>query len=348
MSAGVALAERGLVPTPLVRRAIRALCARRLTEVKAAGSRERFLARVAASRIAEVPHLANAQHYEVPSDFFALVLGRNLKYSSALWPEGVRTLDEAEDAMLALTAERAELEDGQDVLELGCGWGSLSTFMARRYPASRITAVSNSRTQRAFIESRGLPNLEVRTADMNAFDPGRRFDRIVSVEMFEHMRDWRRLLERAARWLREDGRLFVHVFCHASHAYTFEAEGHDDWMGRHFFSGGIMPSHGLLADAAPESLRLEADWWIDGTHYQRTAAAWRENLEARRGEALRVLRVHYGSDASVWYHRWRLFFLACEELFGYRDGREWGVGHYRLRRIAAPSRPAREGQEVFA
>ena len=335
MSAGVALAERGLVPTPLVRRAIRALCAERLREVQADGGAERFFARVAGSRIAEATDRANAQHYEVPSEFFALVLGRNMKYSSAIWPDGVRTLDEAEESMLALTGERAALEDGQDVLELGCGWGSLSTYVARRHPASRIMAVSNSRTQRAFIESRGLHNLEVRTADMNAFDPGRRFDRIVSVEMFEHMRDWRRLLERAAGWLREDGRLFIHVFCHASHAYTFETEGNDDWMGRHFFTGGIMPSHGLLAEAAPESLRVEADWWIDGTHYQRTAAAWRENLEARRGEVERVLRSHYGADASVWYHRWRLFFLACEELFGYRGGREWGVGHYRLRRTAA-------------
>lgn len=337
MSIGMALAERGLVPTPLVRRAIRALCAQRLREVRAGGGLEQFLEQLAGSRIAEVPHLANAQHYEVPSEFFALVLGRNRKYSSAVWPAGVRSLDDAEDAMLALTCERAGIEDGQDILELGCGWGSLSLYMARRYPASRITAVSNSATQRALLESLGVRNLEVRTADMNAFDPGRTFDRIVSVEMFEHMRDWRRLLERVAGWLREDGRLFIHVFCHASHAYTFEAEGDDNWMGRHFFSGGIMPSHGLVADVAPDDLQLEADWWLDGTHYQRTAAVWRENLEARRGDVTRVLREHYGDDAAIWYHRWRLFFLACEELFGYDGGREWGVGHYRLRRVAAPA-----------
>ncbi len=268
-----------------------------------AGGLERFLEQVGGSRIAEVPHLANVQHYEVPSDFFALVLGRHRKYSGAVWPAGVRTLDDAEDAMLALTCERAGLEDGQDILELGCGWGSLSLYMARRYPASRITAVSNSRTQRAYLESLGVPNLEVRTADMNGFDPGQQFDRIVSVEMFEHMRDWRRLLDRVSGWLREDGRLFIHVFCHASHAYAIEAEGDDNWMGRHFFSGGIMPSHGLLADVAPSDLQLEADWWLDGTHYQRTAAAWRENLEARRGDVLRVLRTHYGDRANVWYHR---------------------------------------------
>jgi cyclopropane-fatty-acyl-phospholipid synthase len=238
--------------------------------------------------------------------------------------------------MLALTCERAALEDGQEILELGCGWGSLSLFVARRYPASRITAVSNSRTQRAFIESFGLPNLEVRTADMNEFDPGRRFDRVVSVEMFEHMRDWHRLLGRVALWLHQGGRLFVHVFCHVSHPYTFETAGDDNWLGRHFFSGGIMPSRGLLAEVAPAALRMESEDWLDGTHYQRTATAWRGNLETRRDEVMRVLRAHYGAGASVWYQRWRLFFLACEELFGYAGGREWGVGHYRLRRAGAP------------
>jgi cyclopropane-fatty-acyl-phospholipid synthase len=338
MSIGVALAERGLAPTPVVRRAIRRLCAQRLRAAEAAGSPGQFFARLAGSAIAEVPDLANAQHYEVPSEFFALVLGRNRKYSSAIWPAHMRTLDDAEDAMLKLTCERAGLADGQQILELGCGWGSLSLYMARRYPASRIVAVSNSATQRAFLESRGARNLEVRTADMNDFDPGRQFDRIVSVEMFEHMRDWPRLLERSSRWLRADGRLFIHVFCHATHPYTFERQGDDNWMGRHFFSGGIMPSRGLLAEAAPPGLTLEAEWWLDGTHYRRTAAAWRENLEARRGEVLRVLRAHYGAaEASVWYHRWRLFFLACEELFGFDGGRQWGVGHYRLRPAGAAS-----------
>jgi cyclopropane-fatty-acyl-phospholipid synthase len=341
MSVGTELAERGLVPTPLVRRAIRRLCAQRLREAEAVGARDRFLARIARSRIAEVPDLANAQHYEVASDFFGLVLGRRRKYSSALWPAGVDTLDDAEEAMLALTAERARLGDGQDILELGCGWGSLSLYLTQRYPASRITAVSNSASQREFLLSHRVPNLEVCRADMNEFDPGRRFDRIVSVEMFEHMRDWPRLLERVSRWLRDNGRIFVHVFCHASHAYTFEGEGDDNWMGRHFFSGGIMPGYGLLAEVAPASLRVEADWWIDGTHYRRTAAAWRENMESRRDEAMRVLRRHYGAGASVWYRRWRLFFLACEELFGYDGGREWGVGHYRLR-------PAGSGAESTA
>ena len=332
MGVGMELAERGLVPRFLERWAIRALCARRLSDVTRAGGVEAFLERLEGSRIAEVPELANTQHYEVPSGFFGLVLGRQRKYSSAYWPVGVSTLHAEEEAMLEMTCRRAALRDGQEILELGCGWGSLSLSMARRYPAARITAVSNSTSQRAFIESHGLPNLRVLTADMNDFHPGGEFDRIVSVEMFEHMRDWRRLLERVAGWLRADGRLFLHVFCHRTHAYTFEGEGDANWMGRHFFSGGIMPSHDLVRRTAPDALTVEEDWWLDGRHYQRTAAAWGRNLEARRGEVLHVLRGHYGDEAERWFHRWRLFFLACEELFGFDEGRQWGVGHYQLRR----------------
>ncbi|MBL8996112.1 MAG: class I SAM-dependent methyltransferase [Gemmatimonadetes bacterium] len=328
---GVELAERGLVATPLLRGAIRRLCAQRLAEVEGQGGLEAFLDGVRGAPVALVPDEANAQHYEVPAEFFRLVLGPHRKYSCALWPDGVRTLAQAEAEMLALTCERAALADGQEILELGCGWGSLSLFMARRYPEARIVAVSNSRSQRAFIESVAPPNLRVITADMNAFDPGRRFDRIVSVEMFEHMRAWSTLLERVHGWLRDDGRLFVHVFCHRREAYTYETEGTDNWMGRHFFSGGIMPSFGLLP-AVADRFTLERQWWLDGTHYQRTAAAWRRNLERRRGEVLDVLRAHYGGDANRWYHRWRMFFLACEELFGYAEGTEWGVGHYRLAR----------------
>ena len=334
---GLALAERGLVPTPVLRSAIRRLCAQRLEQLRGAGGLEAFLESLAGEPVAAVPELANAQHYEVPSEFFELVLGGQLKYSSAFWPAGVQSLDAAEETMLALTCGRADLQDGQDILELGCGWGSLSLYMARRFPHSRIVAVSNSATQRAFLEVRRPPNLEIVTADMNGFDPGRRFDRIVSVEMFEHMRDWPALLGRASDWLHEDGRLFIHVFCHVREAYPFETDGEDNWMGRHFFSGGIMPSFDLLPSAAAGPLALEKRWWVDGTHYQRTAAAWRDNLEARREEALAILRSHYGAAAGTWYQRWRIFFLACEELFGYAGGTEWGVGHYRLAKAAVPA-----------
>ncbi|HEV2292062.1 MAG TPA: cyclopropane-fatty-acyl-phospholipid synthase family protein [Gemmatimonadales bacterium] len=330
-SAGVALAERGLVPTPLVRRAIRGLCDARLAELRGGAGIDEFIAGLVDAPVAPVPERANAQHYELPARFFELVLGRHLKYSSAWWPEGVRGLDAAEQAMLDLTCERAGLADGQDILELGCGWGSLSLHMARRFSRSRITAVSNSAPQRAFIIAHGLPNLEVVTADMNRFEAGRAFDRVVSVEMFEHMRNWPALLRRVGRWLRDDGALFVHVFCHARGAYPFDVEGDDNWLGRHFFTGGIMPAFDLLPRVG-RGFTLERQWWLDGTHYQRTAAAWRENLDARRGEVMDVLRAHYGADAGRWFQRWRIFFLACEELFGYGGGAEWGVGHYRLGR----------------
>lgn len=335
MSVTLGLAEQGLVPTPLLRLGIRRLCRARLDETRAGGGIDAFLAGLAGAPVAAVPELANAQHYEVPSEFYELVLGRHRKYSSAVWPAGVTLLDDAESAMLALTCERAALADGQDVLELGCGWGSLSLDMAERYPNSRIVAVSNSRTQRAFLEQRRPPNLEIRTADMNHFEPARQFDRIVSVEMFEHMRDWPTLLGRVAGWLRPGGSLFLHVFCHATLAYRFETDGANDWMGRHFFSGGIMPSFDLVARLAPPGLALEDQWWLDGTHYQRTAAAWRGHLETRREQVMEVLRGHYGREAETWYHRWRIFFLACEELFGYAGGGEWGVGHYRLVRPVA-------------
>ncbi|HVO35378.1 MAG TPA: cyclopropane-fatty-acyl-phospholipid synthase family protein [Gemmatimonadales bacterium] len=327
---GIALAERGWVPTPVLRRAIRRLNARRLAEVRAAGGLDGLLATLDAAPLAAVPELANAQHYELPAEFFRLILGSRLKYSCGLWGPGAETLDAAEEAMLSVTCERAELEDGQSILELGCGWGSLSLFLAERYPHSRIVAVSNSRSQGEYIRSRRPPNLDVVTADMNAFAPGRRFDRVVSVEMFEHMRNWRALFGRIAGWLEADGRLFVHVFCHARDGYTFESEGAGNWMGRHFFSGGIMPSFALVPRlAAP--LAVEEMWWVDGGHYRRTAAAWRRNLEARRDDVLRVLGEHHGWSARrLWYHRWRLFLLACEELFGHADGAEWGVGHYRL------------------
>lgn len=335
LDAGIALAERGVVPLPLLRRAVRRLCEARRLDLADAGGIDAFLTAMADAPVADVPALANAQHYELPASFFQLVLGRHLKYSSGHWGAGVRTLDAAEEAMLALSAQRARLEDGQDILELGCGWGSLTAYMARQYPRARIVAVSNSRTQREFLEAHDLPNVTVITADMNDFTPGRRFDRVVSVEMFEHMRNWRTLFGRVAGWLVPDGRAFIHVFCHARDAYPFATDGAANWMGRHFFSGGIMPAFDLLPRVLePDGmLGVEERWWVDGRHYQRTARAWREHLEARRGRVLGIFRTHYGADAARWYHRWRLFFLACEELFGYADGTEWGVGHYRLRRV---------------
>jgi cyclopropane-fatty-acyl-phospholipid synthase len=272
------------------------------------------------------------QHYEVPPEFFSLVLGARRKYSCCWFPEGTETLDEAEEKTLALTCERARLADGMDILELGCGWGSLTFWMAERYPRSRITAVSNSGTQRAFITAccreRGITNVDVVTADMNHFDTGKGFDRIVSVEMFEHMRNYALLLRKIASWMRPDGKLFVHMFCHREYAYFFETEGEDNWMGRYFFSGGIMPSDDLLL-YFQDDVVLEDHWRVDGTHYKRTANHWLANMDARKEGILSVLERTYGKqDAALWFQRWRIFLMACAELWGFRNGQEWWVAHY--------------------
>ena len=331
---GIELAERGLVPLPGLRMGVRSLVRQRLRDATTGPDTSTFASMLADSPLALTPDKANEQHYEVPPEFFQLALGTRLKYSSAYWPPGVSTLDAAEKAMLELTCERAQLEDGHDILELGCGWGSLTLHMAEAFPNSRITAVSNSASQRHFIEARAPANVSVITADMNDLSLGQTFDRIVSVEMFEHMRNYRELLSRIRGWLRADGRLFVHVFCHKKFAYPYESEGSDNWMGRYFFTGGIMPSFNIFSHFE-DDLAVEVDWTVDGTHYGRTARAWRENIERRENEVVAVLRGAYGDEAKRWFQRWRLFFLACEELFNFRDGSEWIVGHFRL----APVQP---------
>jgi cyclopropane-fatty-acyl-phospholipid synthase len=333
------IVDSGLVPEPLLRAGIRAVCALRLRQERrgVAEEQERHQALVEElrrSEIASEPEAANAQHYEVPAAFFERVLGPHLKYSSCYWPAGVDRLGDAEAAMLELTAERAGLADGQDVLDLGCGWGALALWAARRFPASRITAVSHSRTQRAFIEARaraaGLANLSVRTADVRAIElPAESFDRVVSIEMFEHMRNYERLLHRIAGWLRPDGALLVHVFAHRQYAYPFEDAGPSDWMAREFFTGGLMPSAALL-HCFQRDLLLEREWHLPGTHYARTAEAWYARLMAAEGPIRALFAEVYGKDAARRFQRWRVFFLACAELFGYGGGREWLVAHYRF------------------
>ena len=276
---------------------------------------------------------ANAQHYELPPRFFAAVLGPRRKYSSCLYAPGVETLAQAEIAALAETCMHAGLADGQHILELGCGWGSLSLWMAEHFPNAAITAVSNSSPQRKTIEAlalaKGLTNLTVVTADMNRFDPAATYDRVVSVEMFEHMSNWLELLTRVRGWLKPDGKLFLHVFSHRSTPYRFDHANRDDWIARHFFTGGLMPSHGLVR-CFPDLFRVEEEWNWSGEHYRRTAMAWLANFDGNSADVDAALAETYGADADLWKRRWRLFFLATAGLFGHDGGREWGVSHYRL------------------
>jgi len=344
------LLELDVLPDAVVRAGIRQLLRQRLRDEDERDERrqqektDRLVADLRHSPIAVYVDAANAQHYEVPADFFRLVLGPRLKYSCGLWTgadtadgSGAGDLAGAEIAMLALTCDRAQIADGQRILELGCGWGSLTLYMAERFPSSEIVAMSNSASQRAFIEriaaERGVTNLRVVTADINDFDVADRFDRVVSIEMFEHLRNYARLLARVARWLRPDGRLFVHIFSHRRFAYLYEARGASDWMAEHFFTGGTMPSDALFY-RFQDDLQIEAHWRINGCHYQRTAEAWLANMDARPEAIDAVLRHVYGSSAAAsrrWRVRWRLFFLACAELFAFDGGDEWHVSHYRFR-----------------
>ena len=331
-----ALLERNLLPDWLVRIGIRRLLAQRIRDESAGDPGARLGAYVDDLKlrpIAEDTRAANEEHYEVPTPFFQRCLGRRLKYSGCYFRTGAESLDEAEEAMLDLYVERGRLFDGQEVLELGCGWGSLSLYLAERFPQSRITGVSNSRTQKEFIDSqaarRGLSNLRILTCDMNSFDiDAGRFDRVVSVEMFEHMKNYQALIARIARWLKPGGLLFVHIFTHRRLAYHFVARDETDWMARYFFTGGQMPSHGLLAHFQ-DSLSLVSDWVVSGTHYQRTAEAWLRNMDSHRAEIMPLLRETYGpGNAERWWSYWRVFYMSCAELWGYRHGEEWLVSHY--------------------
>ncbi len=345
-------AERGLVPDFFLRAGIRYLCAERLRELTGPNLTaeqlrlQEYVDGLRRAPVAVATREANEQHYEVPAEFYRLVLGKNLKYSSAYYPPGVDSLDQAEDLALETTIQRADLRDGMRILELGCGWGSLTLAMARKFPKAKITALSNSKSQRAFILEKamleGLTNVDVLTRNVaeGLGVPTNAFDRVVSVEMFEHMKNYGRLLARISDVLVPGGKLFVHIFTHRRFAYPFETEGEDNWMGKYFFTGGQMPSHDLLLHFQRD-LQIEAQWAWDGTHYSRTAEDWLKNQNENRDAILALFERTYGNpvDARRWFERWRIFFLSCAELFGYAHGQEWGVSHYRFTKSvrAAPS-----------
>ncbi|KAL3702170.1 hypothetical protein R1sor_020192 [Riccia sorocarpa] len=339
---GLRTLQSNVIPDFLVRIGTRTLLGTRLKEIyKSTGEEQqdelmRFAQSLKALPIAVNTEDANTQHYEVPSEFFKLVLGKHLKYSSALFPKPTTTLDEAEEAMLELYCERAQLEDGQTVLDLGCGWGSLSLFVAQKYPKSQVTGVSNSDTQKAFIDGeaqkRGLTNLTIMTSDINTFEAGRTFNRVLSIEMFEHMKNYQKLLKKIASWMEPNALLFIHIFTHKLAAYHFENKDETDWMTRNFFSGGTMPADTLLL-YFQDDVYIENHWKVNGKNYAQTSEEWLKKMDANIKRIRTIFAETYGEkEATKWIVNWRTFFIAVAELFGYNDGEEWGVSHYLFRK----------------
>jgi cyclopropane-fatty-acyl-phospholipid synthase len=339
------LVEQDKVPDFLLRKGIRKLLQQRLDDEKKPDVEAqqahlmKLIAELKASPIAVNTADANEQHYEVPTQFYQYCLGKNLKYSSGYWKVGVTDIDTSETDMLELTCQRAGLTNGQHVLELGCGWGSLSLFMAAKYRDSTFKVVSNSRTQKVHIDEqakqRGITNLTVLTADMNTFTLVDEFDRVVSVEMFEHMRNYQLLMKKVASFLKDDGKLFIHIFTHKEYAYKFEVKDETDWMSKYFFTGGIMPSDDLMF-YFNDDLVVENHWQVSGTHYAKTSEAWLTNMDKHKAEIMPLFEQTYGKDQAVkWWVYWRLFYLACAELWNFNQGSEWIVSHYLFHKTGA-------------
>ncbi len=334
--------EKNLLPEVLIRLGVRRLLKQRLKdeyEPQVEEQQKKLMNLVnflKSSPIAVNTQEANEQHYEVPAEFFEIVLGKHLKYSSGLWNENTNNLDDAEESMLELTCVRADLQDGDDILELGCGWGSLTLYMADKYPHSRITAVSNSKSQKDFIEKRasekGLENISIITSDMNDFETELKFDKVISIEMFEHMRNYKELFSRIYEMLNPGGRLFIHIFSHNKYAYLFEVKDSTDWMSKYFFTGGIMPSDNLMLYFLSD-FELENHWVVNGKNYKKTADEWLRNMDNNRDIILEIFSQTYGKEsATKWFSYWRIFFISCAELWGYNDGKEWYVSHYLIKK----------------
>jgi cyclopropane-fatty-acyl-phospholipid synthase len=330
----VGAAEHVPLPDVVIRAVIHELCARTAARFAIVGTaNDAAFATALASRPIAEPADATSRHTELPATFFAQVLGPNRKYSCCFYKEPVSTLQEAEEEALRQTVANADLQDGQSILELGCGWGSLCLWMARQFPHAQVTAVSNSHLQRRYIEdeaiARGLTNLSVVTSDMNLFAPATRFDRIVSVQMFEHVMNWRALLTQVRAWLAPEGRFFMHVFAHRTGAYLLDRSDRTDWIAQHFFNCRVIPSHGLIRQYG-DLLAVEKEWRWSGTHCQRTALDWLANFDAHRERIEAILLPIYGGETHLWMRRWRWFFLAAAGLSGFDSGNEWGVSHYRM------------------
>ena len=336
------MVKRGVLPDLVLRQGIRGLLRQKLIDESRGGIEVgqarlmKLIDHMYASPIAVNTKEANEQHYELPTKFFEYCLGKHLKYSSCYFRHGQESLDQAEEDMLTITVERADVADGQHILELGCGWGSLSLLMAKRFPQARITSVSNSKTQKIYIDEearrRGIKNLNVITCDMNTFHIHEKFDRIVSVEMFEHMRGWPKLLEKASSFLKSDGKLFIHIFTHRQYAYFYDEQDEGDFIGKYFFTGGIMPSDDLLL-YFQDHFKLEDHWQVSGKHYAKTAELWLKNMDAHQADIMPILSNTYGAQEAVkWWNYWRVFYLSCAELWGYNHGREWIVSHYRFQK----------------
>jgi cyclopropane-fatty-acyl-phospholipid synthase len=334
----IKLSEKQLIPDFAIRYGIRTLLKKRLDSLVSNNPETNiqdkidFIHKMNSSKIALVPELANKQHYEIPANFYKYCLGRHRKYSSCYWEDNTKNLDEAELLSLKLTTQHAKLTNGQNILELGCGWGSLTLWMAKKFPKSKITAVSNSSSQKTHIleqaKKRNLNNISIITEDMNKFNPKTRYDRIVSVEMIEHMRNHRQLFKKINTWLKPGGLFFMHIFVHKTQPYLFEVQDEDDWMSQYFFSGGMMPSEDLPL-FFQEDLKIIDQWSWSGKQYEKTANAWLANIDSNKEKVMKTLEKIYGKDNSKkWFQRWRIFFMSCAELWGYRDGNEWKVVHY--------------------